>query len=168
MSLIKEIIKNLTEGTISDDIEWKLYENIFNSDTQKYFQTFSVDKKTMFLVQIYLNDKLKPKSVNLHIHNKDLVNGFEMFFDRDYKEISQLGDVVFEKYMKPLITQKNNNDTYEVILSNIFSKQNKRDRRIDAILQNPNNPIPSSAADEEVKSDIENKPKSFLNKLFGK
>ena len=163
MSLIKEIIKNLTEGTISGDIEWKLSENIFNSDTQKYFETFSVDKKTKFVVQIYLNDNLKPKEVNLHIHNQDLENGFQIFFDRDYKEISQLGDVVFEKYMKPLITQKNDNDTYEVILSNIFSKQNKRDRRIDAILQNP-----SSAADEEVKSDIDNKPKSFLNKLFGK
>jgi hypothetical protein len=155
MSLIEEIIKNLTEGTISDDIEWKLSESIFNSDTQKYFETFSVDSKTKFVVQIYLNDKLKPKSVNLHIHNQDLVNGFQIFFDRDYKDISQLGDVVFEKYMKPLITQKNDNDTYEGILSNIFSRQNKRDRRIDSIL-------------DEFKSDIENKPKSFLNKLFGK
>ena len=163
MSLIEEIIKNLTEGTISDDVEWKLSESIFNSDTQKYFETFSVDSKTKFVVQIYLNDKLKPKSVNLHIHNQDLVNGFQIFFDRDYKDISQLGDVVFEKYMKPLITQKNDNDTYEGILSNIFSRQNKRDRRIDSILLNP-----SSAVDEKVKSDIENKPKSLLNKLFGK
>ena len=42
---IKNIIVNLSEATISNDIEWKLSNSLFNSDTEKYYETFSVDQK---------------------------------------------------------------------------------------------------------------------------
>lgn len=149
MSLINEIAKNLTEGTINDDIEWKISRNLFNSDTQKYFESFSVDAKTKFIVQVYLDNKLKLQSVNLHIHNENLVDGFKIFLEIDYKEISQLGDVIYKKYIQPNITQKVDDDTYKDILSNMFSKQYKRDQRIDDILE-------------------EGEEKSIFNRLFGK
>lgn len=134
MSLIKEIIENLTEGTLNNDIEWKLTSSLFNSDTQKYFETLSVDGLTKFTVQIYLKDDFKYRDSNFHIKNQDLVNGYKILLESEYKEIKELGLVVYEKYIKPTIPQKNEDDTYKSILSNIFSKQHKRDQRIDAIL----------------------------------
>lgn len=151
MSLIKEIIENLTEGTKNNDIEWKLSNNLFNSDTQKYFETLSVDELTRFTVQIYMTNDFKYSFSNFHIKNQDLVNGHRILFESEYKEIKELGLVVYEKYIKPTIPQKNEDDTYKSILSNIFSKQHKRDQRIDAILGDTS----------------EEKPKSILNKLFG-
>ena len=159
MSLIKEIIENLTEGTINNTIEWKLSNNIFNSDTQKYFETLSVDGLTMFTVQIYLTNDFKYRDSNFHIKNQDLVNGYKILLESEHKEIKDLGLVVYEKYIKPTIPQKNEDDTYKSILSNIFSKQHKRDQRIDAILSD-------EISTTETKSD--DKPKSILDRLFGK
>lgn len=158
MSLIKEIIENLTEGTLNNDIEWKLTSSLFNSDTQKYFETLSVDGLTKFTVQIYLKDDFKYRDSNFHIKNQDLVNGYKILLESEYKEIKELGLVVYEKYIKPTIPQKNEDDTYKSILSNIFSKQHKRDQRIDAIL--------SDVIPTETKSD--DKSKSILDRLFGK
>jgi len=158
MSLIKEIIENLTEGTLNNDIEWKLTSSLFNSDTQKYFETLSVDGLTKFTVQIYLKDDFKYRDSNFHIKNQDLVNGYKILLESEYKEIKELGLVVYEKYIKPTIPQKNEDDTYKSILSNIFSKQHKRDQRIDAIL--------SDDISTETKSD--DKSKSILDRLFRK
>lgn len=158
MSLIKEIIENLTEGTLNNDIEWKLTSSLFNSDTQKYFETLSVDGLTKFTVQIYLKDDFKYRDSNFHIKNQDLVNGYKILLESEYKEIKELGLVVYEKYIKPTIPQKNEDDTYKSILSNIFSKQHKRDQLIDAIL--------SDEISTETKSD--DKSKSILDRLFGK
>lgn len=158
MSLIKEIIENLTEGTINNAIEWKLSNNIFNSETQKYFETLSVDGLTKFTVQIYLTNDFKYRESNFHIKNQDLVNGYKILLESQHKEIKELALVVYEKYIKPTIPQKNEDDTYKSILSNIFSKQHKRDQRIDAIL--------SDDISTETKSD--DKSKSILDKLFGK
>jgi hypothetical protein len=151
MELVREIIENLTDGTTNNDIEWKLSNNLFNSETQKYFETFSVDGKTKFVTQVYLDDKFnfQPNRVNFFIYNKDLVNGSKIFASYDYKEIEKLGESIYNKYIKPNTPQKNENDTYKSILSNIFTKQHKRDQRIDAILGD------------------ETKLKSILNKLFG-
>jgi hypothetical protein len=162
MSLIKEIIENLTEGTLNNDIEWKLTSSLFNSDTQKYFETLSVDGLTKFTVQIYLKDDFKYRDSNFHIKNQDLVNGYKILLESEYKEIKELGLVVYEKYIKPTIPQKNEDDTYKSILSNIFSKQHKRDQRIDAILSDV---IPTTS-ESDTKSD--DKPKSILDRLFGK
>jgi hypothetical protein len=134
MELVREIVLNLTEGTINNDIEWKLSNNLFNSETQKYFESLSVDEKTKFTIQIYLKDDFKYRESNFYIKNEDLVNGNKIFFESNIKEIKELGQVVYEKYIKPTIPQKNEDDTYKSILSNIFSKQHKRDQRIDAIL----------------------------------
>ena len=158
MSLIKEIIENLTEGTLNNDIEWKLTSSLFNSDTQKYFETLSVDGLTKFTIQIYLKDDFKYRDSNFHIKNQDLVNGYKILLESEYKEIKELGLVVYEKYIKPTIPQKNEDDTYKSILSNIFSKQHKRDQRIDAIL--------SDDISTETKSD--DKSKSILDRLFRK
>lgn len=160
MTLIKEIIENLTEGTISNDIEWELSNNLFNSETQKYFETLSVDGLTRFTVQIYLTNDFKYGSSNFHIKNQDLVNGYKILIESEYKEIKELGLVVYEKYIKPTIPQKNEDDTYKSILSNIFSKQHKRDQRIDAILSD------EISTTNETKSD--DKSKSILERLFGK
>jgi len=159
MSLVKEIIENLTEGSISNDIEWKISSNIFNSDTQKYFESFSSDEKTKFVVQIYLDDKLKLSRTNFYIYNKDLVDGIKMFPSHDISEIEKLGKVIYDKYIKPNLPQKNDDDTYKGILSNIFSKQHKRDQRIDAILSGESKSLPENT--HEVK------PKSIINRLFG-
>lgn len=158
MSLIKEIIENLTEGTINNAIEWKLSNNLFNSETQKYFETLSVNGLTRFTVQIYLTNDFKYSQSNFHIKNQDLVNGYKILLESEHKEIKELGLVVYEKYIKPTIPQKNEDDTYKSILSNIFSKQHKRDQRIDAIL--------SDDISTETKSD--DKSKSILDRLFGK
>jgi len=152
MSLVKEIIKTLTEGTVNNDIEWKLSNSLFNSDTQRYFQTISVDGLTEFKIQIYLSNDFKYRESNFHIKNQDLVNGNKIFLESECKEIKELGLAVYEKYIKTT-PQKNEDDTYKSILSNIFTKQHKRDQRIDAILG------------DETKS--EDKSKSILNKLFG-
>lgn len=162
MSLIKEIIENLTEGTINNDIEWKLSNNLFNSDTQKYFETLSVDGLTRFTVQIYLTNDFKYRDSNFHIKNQDLVNGCKILLESEHKEIKELGLVVYEKYIKPTIPQKNEDDTYKSILSNIFSKQHKRDQRIDAILSDV---IPTTS---ECVTKSDDKPKSILDRLFGK
>lgn len=162
MSLIKEIIENLTEGTINNDIEWKLSNNLFNSDTQKYFETLSVDGLTRFTVQIYLTNDFKYRDSNFHIKNQDLVNGYKILLESEHKEIKELGLVVYEKYIKPTIPQKNEDDTYKSILSNIFSKQHKRDQRIDAILSDV---IPTTS---ECVTKSDDKPKSILDRLFGK
>lgn len=155
MSLIKEIVKNLTEETINNNIEWKLSDNLFNSETQKYFESFSVDGETKFKVQIYMNDKfsLETRMTNFHIYNKGLVNGYKILMVSDFSEIEKLGQVIYDKYVKLNIPQKSEDDTYKSILSNIFSKQHKRDQRIDAIL-----------GDETLPED---KPKSIINRLFG-
>ena len=151
---IKNIIVNLSEATISNDIEWKLSNSLFNSDTEKYYETFSVDQKTRFVVKMSLDESFNFQSADLHLHNKDLINGAEYLYFREYSQLNDLGKAVFNKYVKPNLIQKNQNATYDSILSNIFSKQHKRDQRIDAIL-----------GDE---SQTEDKPKSILNKLFGK
>jgi hypothetical protein len=128
---------------------------LFNSETQKYFESFSVDGETKFKVQIYMNDKfsLETRMTNFHIYNKGLVNGYKILMVSDFSEIEKLGQVIYDKYVKLNIPQKSEDDTYKSILSNIFSKQHKRDQRIDAIL-----------GDETLPED---KPKSIINRLFG-
>lgn len=101
------------------------------------------------------------------INNPDLVDGYKYLYASDYTEIEALSESVYNKYIKPNLPKnlpkKNQNDTYQSILSNIFSKQNKRDQRIDIILGDENNPIPKTS--EESTQEV--KPKSIINRLFG-
>lgn len=165
MDTINEIINGLCQSTISNDIEWKLSKSIFNSDTQKEYVTTSLDGETKFSVQIRMESNFKlDDSGFLLIINKDLVDGQTFVFKSKYPEVKNLQEAIYNKYIKPNITNKNDNDTYKSILSNIFSKQHKRDQRIDAILGDENKPL---TVTESTSSETE-KSKSILNRLFGK
>lgn len=164
MSAIKEIITNLIETTSSGDTTWELSKSIFNSDTCKYYESKSIDGKTTFKVQVYLSSKLslESKMTNFFIHNADLVNGYNIFTYYDFSEIKELGQTIYDRYVKSSLTSKNQDDTYQDILENSFSKQYIREKKLSSILGD-------SKEDTIQQKESGEKPKkeSFFSRLFG-
>jgi len=160
MIAVKEIIKNLIESTLSGDIKWEFSKNIFNSDICKYYETLSPDNKTRFVVQVRLNKdfSLDKGMSHLSIYNKDLINGCNIFLTHDFVEIENLGESIYEIYVKKSLPKKNEDVTYSEILNSSFSKQSLRDKKLSSIL---------SETEEPPKSAKTDKKKSFFSKLFG-
>jgi hypothetical protein len=150
--LINEILQNLTHGTINNEVEWKLNNSAFNSDTCKQYETNSSDGKTRFVVEIDLDEKfnLLKNRTDFHIYNSDLINGRKFLYSDRCPDIIPLGEAIFKKYLKSNIQVKDESSALENILGSIFSKEHKRDQRIDSILG------------------IDDEKKSFIEKLFGK
>jgi len=155
MDIIKDIINNLNQSTLSNEIEWDIFNSLFNSDTVRKYETRSVDGKTKFVLEIRLNSNLSLDTESCHmiIYNDDLLNGYKFFYPRNYTELRNLFSSVYGKYIKTTLPQKNENDTYKNIFSNMFSKQQNRDHKIDTILGDKN---------------TEEKSKSIFNRLFKK
>lgn len=152
--LINEILQNLTQGTINNEIDWKLTSSAFNSDTCKQYETKSFDDKTRFVVEIKLDERfnLLKNRTDFHIYNSDLINGRKYLYSDSCPDIIPLGEIVFKKYLKPNLQVKDESSAFKSILGNIFSKEHKRDQRINSILG----------------IDDEDEKKSFIEKLFGK
>jgi hypothetical protein len=163
MSVVKEIITNLIESTSSGETTWELSKSIFNSDTCKYYESKSIDGKTTFKVQVYLSSKLllEPTMTNFFIHNTDLVNGYNIFTPYEFNELKELGQIIYDRYVKSSLPHKNQNDTYQDILENSFSKQHIRDKKLSSILGD-------SKEDTIQQKEVVEKPKkeSFFSKLF--
>jgi hypothetical protein len=166
MIVVKEIIKNLIESTLSGDIKWEISKSIFNSDVCKYYET-SPNDKTKFVVQVRLNKDLSlDKGMShLSIYNKDLINGYNLFMTHDFVEIEDLGESIYEIYVKKSLPKKNEDVTYSEILNSTFSKQSLRDKKLSSILSETE--PPKSNKTEKVNDVSPDKKKSFFSKLFG-
>lgn len=153
--LINEILENLKQGTINGEVDWKLTNSTFNSDTCKQFETKSFDGKTRFIVEIDLDEKfnLLKNRTDFHIYNDDLINGRKYLYADKYPSIIPLGEVIYKKYWKPNLPNKDESLTFKNILDNIFSKEHKRDKRINSIL----------GIDED-----QDEKKGIIDRLFGK
>lgn len=101
MTEITKILQNLIELTKSDEIVWSVSNSIFNNDTSRRFETKSFDNITEFKLEIRLKDDFSYSYSDFHIHNPDLINGYDIFYNRDYEDIDKLGKIVFQKYYKP-------------------------------------------------------------------
>lgn len=134
MTEITKILQNLIELTKSDEIVWTVSNSIFNNDTSRRFETKSFDNITEFKLEIRLKDDFSYSYSDFHTHNPDLINGYDIFYNRDYEDIEKLGKIVFQKYYKPTIQPKNVKKTYGDILDGMASQQVIRDRKLNSIL----------------------------------
>ena len=53
---IEKIINLLLKGTANDSIEWNISNSMFNTTTIHKYESYSIDKKTKFQIEIMLND----------------------------------------------------------------------------------------------------------------
>lgn len=137
---IKNIVKNLISATISEDISWHVPSNKkSDSNLVKTLETLSEDRKTIFSINIsYKIDKNKVslKDSVLWITNNKLPNGQHFIDSFDYKEVSELRDVLVERYID-IDPISEISDIFWDISQNI-SKRLNRENKIDS-LDNDNN-----------------------------
>lgn len=132
---ISNIIETLIEKTKEDSIIWSLAKNIFNSETEKYYQTILPDDKTIIKLQISMDDKFNIRYINsLIIDNPNLVNGSKYVSERDSKGIAILSNLIYQKYVIPLIPSKNEPLELNNILLTLSGKDVMRDKKIESIL----------------------------------
>lgn len=134
---VENIVESLIETTNNGSTTWTLHNSIFNSETSKKYECFSEDKKTRFTIDINtdVNFNFQPSSSTFWIYNDQIVNGSQLFYPSKFSNIATLGQIVFTKFVKPTLPSKNNSDAFEDIYNSMGSKQQKRDDKINQILE---------------------------------
>jgi hypothetical protein len=129
---IESIIKNLIEQTISSSLEWKIGST--NTEVRRGYISSSDDKKTKFEADMNLKTDFSFRSLDLWIYNKDLVNGQLYLSSMEYPTIDNLGHIIYDKYIKPTITNtKKQDEALDNILGSL-SKEVVRNSKIDKII----------------------------------
>ena len=136
---IEKIINLLLKGTANDSIEWNISNSMFNTTTIHKYESYSIDKKTKFQIEIMLNDdfSLCLSSIlgGLTIFNKNLVDGKKYIVGSTYDlELNQIKKLIYNKYIKNTLPSINDSIVLDSILQNIGSLESKRDDILNSIL----------------------------------
>ena len=136
---IEKIINLLLKGTANDSIEWNISNSMFNTTTIHKYESYSIDKKTKFQIEIMLNDdfSLCLSSIlgDLTIFNKNLVDGKKYIVGSTYDlELNQIKKLIYNKYIKNTLPSINDSIVLDSILQNIGSLESKRDDILNSIL----------------------------------
>ena len=131
---ISRVVVALLEGTENGSVEWHPRQTCFNSESNHYYESLSIDKNTKFQIEITLHETLSKihRSNALWIYNDGLVDGRKyVTSNSDIKKIEQ---IVFETHIKPTMKSKSESIVFDSILSNIGNKQSNRDRKLGILL----------------------------------
>jgi hypothetical protein len=154
---VESILKSIITGTKNGSVDWSLQNTCFNSETSHTYESYSIDKKTKFQMEVSLEKDftLKSSTSGLFIFNENLVDG-RTYLSSDYNEyLKSIKEILYENYIKPNITRKNESDVFDSILLNIGNRQMKRDFLLDEILSEPEVKVePKSEPVEEKKKSI--------------
>jgi hypothetical protein len=133
---VEKIIQRLLDGTKNGSIIWKLTQSCFNSETSHQYSTTTEDKKTTFTFEVRLDKNLKPESrwAYMYMYNDKLLDGKLQISNSDYPEIIDIQNLIYNKWVKPNLSLKNNLIVLDDILETIGDKQSRRDRILDDLL----------------------------------
>lgn len=149
---IEKILIALKEATECGSTEWNLRDTIFNSQRTHHYRAYSIDKETYFDLEITLNENLSGLSVGsiyLWVHNKGLSDGKKQISNNPI--VKEIVNLIYEKYIKPIVILRAEDDALDNILSGIADKSYMRDKRLSEILDS---------------KEEEKETKSFFGRLF--
>jgi hypothetical protein len=144
---LEKILISLKEATECGAIDWKLRDSCFNSEKNHHYRAYSIDKQTYFDLEVSLNDNLsglRKHGNSLFIYNSGFPDGKK--YVPNNQIIAEIENLIYEKYIKPNIILKAEDDALDNVLNSIGDKSYLRDKKLNQIL------------------DIEGE--SFLKKLF--
>lgn len=156
--VINDIINSLHESTNDGAIEWEL--SSISSDTEKTYDTYTIDRKTKFSIKISLNTNMSMKSDGwdyLLIQNESIIDSRKFLYVRQFSEVGKLANLIYQKYFKPTIVIINEESIYKDILSGIGDRQYNRDKKLSSLLGDDSSQVDGKAQKE-----------GFLKRIFGK
>ena len=156
--LIDSIINALIESTFDGVTEWMT--SSMGTDSEKYYESYTIDQKTKFTIKISLDDHMNMRSDGwdyLSINNESIRNDREFFYAKIFPEVTKLTNLIYQKYIKATITIIDEESIYKDILHGIGDKQYNRDKKLSSLL-----------GDDDQKDDQKDESGSFLKRIFGK
>jgi hypothetical protein len=139
MDKINKILEKLIESTECGALEWSPRNTTFNSESRHHYHTKSVDEKTTFEIEISLTEKLDSIGYrnSLWIKNEFFTDGRKHVSSNELTK--KLEDLVYEKYIKPSLIVKQEDEILDEILTNIGDRSYVRDKNLSQILEDESN-----------------------------
>lgn len=139
MDKINKILEKLIESTECGALEWSPRNTTFNSESRHHYHTKSVDEKTTFEIEISLTEKLDSIGYrnSLWIKNEFFTDGRKQVSSNELTK--KLEDLVYEKYIKPSLIVKQEDEILDEILTNIGDRSYVRDKNLSQILEDESN-----------------------------
>jgi hypothetical protein len=131
----------LHETTLNNTIQWSVYDFVFSDEMKRHYECYP-DSNTKVRIEINLkvvsNQIVYEKTSYIRLENENFVKKSLHFTKYDNPIIDKIGEIVFEKYIKPNIKPiiKTDDDILQEIISSMPSKQVVRDNNLKKILDN--------------------------------
>lgn len=132
---LKQIVDYLIDSTESGEIIWSYCSgHVGNKENTYYLETTLEDAEARITMPIHLdNSGNLDRKQCIIVHHKEISGGYEVYSAIQAKNIAQLEQAVFDKSQHIFMTNKISNPL-GIILDKI-SKQYKRDKKIDSLLE---------------------------------
>jgi hypothetical protein len=163
---IEKIISRIKTGCDGGDISWSPKKTIWSDDTNHYFNFLSSDNLTEFQMHLTLDEKTyKISRTDLVIMNGKLPGGFVVCASRDYPDLKEIGERIYQDLVFPNLNVNLKNDILGDIFEGMDHLEKKRDLKIEEIIGD--GPVLQGEENNSEMSD-NGKGKGFFKKLFGR
>lgn len=159
MTSLERLIDELLEMTKESSIMWVERNSIFTSDTNKFFEYVTEDKKTSFEVDIKLDKDFKISKTSLgnklRIKNDDIIDDGYTIYASESDAVMEIIEILKQKYITK--NQSDQEAVFESILNTIGDKRTRRNKKLEKILK---------PHVESEKQEKEKEKKSLIKRIF--